>query len=98
MQVPPGLMRNKLYGRGFAVYVTPTESGGVVSRKIVSPLDTSFGKRKGVIIPVEHVPDQKKAEKFPSGERRLNLKKVPELEVLSVRISQFFHKLGDKIC
>ncbi|KAJ8060989.1 hypothetical protein OCU04_010067 [Sclerotinia nivalis] len=81
VQVPPGLMRNKLYGRGFAVYVTPGESGESGLRKLVSPPDSTFGKRK--TIRIEQVQDQKKAYKFPSGERRLNLKKVVELELLS---------------
>ncbi|CAD6446733.1 8eb76dfc-b9fb-478d-85e2-3ad2ef51865f [Sclerotinia trifoliorum] len=80
VQVPPGLMRNKLYGRGFAVYVTPGESGENGLRKLVSPPDSTFGKRK---IRIEQVQDQEKPEKFPSGERRLNLKKVVELELLS---------------
>ncbi|KAF7931196.1 uncharacterized protein EAE98_002380 [Botrytis deweyae] len=81
VQVPPGLMRNKLYGRGFAVYVTPTGSEQVGSRKNVALPDSTFGKRKAARI--EPVQDQKKALKFLSGERRLNIKKVVELELLS---------------
>ncbi|APA14596.1 hypothetical protein sscle_13g093660 [Sclerotinia sclerotiorum 1980 UF-70] len=80
VQVPPGLMRNKLYGKGFAVYVTPGESGERGLRKLVSPPDSTFGKRK---IRIEQVQNQEKPDKFPSGERRLNLKKVVELELLS---------------
>ncbi|QSZ30429.1 hypothetical protein DSL72_004952 [Monilinia vaccinii-corymbosi] len=81
VQVPPGLMRNKLYGRGFAVYVTPTESShDIGSRKIVAPLDSTFGKRKTRI---EQVQDMKKPENHPSEIRRLNPKRAPELELLS---------------
>ncbi|TGO84727.1 hypothetical protein BPOR_0473g00110 [Botrytis porri] len=68
-------------GKGFAVYVTPTESEQVGSRKNVSLPDSTFGKRKPARI--EPVQDQKKAIKFLSGERRLNIKKVVELELLS---------------
>ena len=91
VQVPPGLMRNKLYGRGFAVYVTPTESEQAGSRKNVSLPDSTFGKRKAIRI--EPVQDQKKALKFLSGERRLNLKKVVELELLSVRLPSIFPQI-----
>ncbi|KAI9644769.1 Fructose-bisphosphate aldolase 1 [Ciborinia camelliae] len=68
VQVPPGLMRNKLYGRGFAVYVTPTTSEEAGSRKMVSPPDSAFGKRK--IVRIEQVPDQKRPERHPSATSR----------------------------
>jgi len=91
VQVPPGLMRNNLYGRGFAVYVTPTESEQAGSRKNVSLPDSTFGKRKAIRI--EPVQDQKKALKFLSGERRLYLNQVVESELLSVRLPSIFPQI-----
>lgn len=77
-------MRNKLYGRGFAVYVTPDETEGVKSKKIVALPDTTFGKRK---IKIQPVLERTKAEKHP--DRIPSAKKAPELELLSVQRPQF---------
>lgn len=95
VQVPPGLMRNKLYGRGFAVYVTATDSDNADSRKTIAPPDSTFGKRRPFRI--EQVQDKKKPEKYPSGIRRLNLNKVAELELLSVRRPRSFYKVKEHL-
>ncbi|ESZ96448.1 hypothetical protein SBOR_3180 [Sclerotinia borealis F-4128] len=76
-------MRNYLYGRGFAVYATPTGSEDVGSRKTVALPDSTFGKGK---TRVERAPDQEKTIRNPSGIRKLNLQKV-ESELLSPELS-----------
>lgn len=96
VNVPPGLMRNKLYGRKWAVYVTPTELEELGSKKNVAPPDTAFGRRK--TLKPESITSTPPKKKKPLTLQRSASKPKLELDLLTVLTPQFFHKSEDKIC